>query len=225
MDNNPKLKGILLTGEGPYYSAGNDIMVFAEQVKNGGDVREFMQQARDMCRDFVQSFITYNKLLVVAVNGPCIGIACTTLPLCDLVYCSDSAWFQTPFMHLGLCPEGCSSYTFPRLMGRTNANEFLLLGKKFDAKRVQELGLVSDVYKHSEFEANVLKQVEILSKYPPQALVQAKGLVANNEFRKTLIETNERECDVLKGRWESKEAQNAMIQFMIRGNANGKSKI
>ena len=68
-------------------------------------------------RSFVEAFINFPKPLVCAVNGPALGITVTTMALADLVYAADNATFHTPFMTLGQSPEGCSSYTFPRIMG------------------------------------------------------------------------------------------------------------
>ncbi|ORY15890.1 ClpP/crotonase-like domain-containing protein [Clohesyomyces aquaticus] len=68
----------------------------------------------------------YPKVLIAAVHGASIGWGCTQLSNFDLVYAHQSAFFQTPFMQLGLVPEGGSSYTFPRVMGRVRANRLLV---------------------------------------------------------------------------------------------------
>ena len=84
-------------------------------------------------RDFVSSFINFPKPLLAAINGPAIGISVTVLGLCDLVYASDKATFHTPFMSLGQSPEGCSSITFPMIMGaakvRASSSSVLSFGK------------------------------------------------------------------------------------------------
>ena len=71
-----------------------------------------------MLRNFVASFIEYPKILVAAVNGPAVGIGATLLGLFDAVYLSENATIRTPFSSTAQAPEGCSSYTFPRIMGR-----------------------------------------------------------------------------------------------------------
>lgn len=64
----------------------------------------------------------YNKSCI----GPAIGFGVTTLALCDIVYAVPEATFNTPFMKLAFCAEGCSSVLFPRIMGNSKANEMLV---------------------------------------------------------------------------------------------------
>lgn len=81
------------------------------------DMRNHFQPLDKM----VKSFIRFPKLLIALVNGPAVGIGATILGLCDVVYSSKSAYFYTPFTALGLCAEGCSSVTFPKILGTSKA--------------------------------------------------------------------------------------------------------
>lgn len=65
----------------------------------------------------MNTLISFPKVIVVAVNGPAIGLGAAILPLCDIVYASDKAWFHFPYSSLGQTPEGCSSLTLPEVMG------------------------------------------------------------------------------------------------------------
>lgn len=74
------------------------------------------------------AFIHFKKPIVVAVNGPALGLGASILPLCDVVWASEKAWFQTPCAALRLTPSGCSSYTFPQILGVALVSPAIVLG-------------------------------------------------------------------------------------------------
>jgi len=77
------------------------------------------------CRRYVAAYVDFPKPLIAAVNGPAIGVAVTVLGLFDVVYAADNASFSTPFSRLGQSPEGCASYTFPKIMGHAKVRYVL----------------------------------------------------------------------------------------------------
>ncbi|NWH61310.1 ECI2 isomerase, partial [Geococcyx californianus] len=105
----------VITGNGDYYSSGNDLTNFIN-VPSGG-MEKMAKDGAVLLKDFVGHFIDFPKPLIAVVNGPAVGIIVTVLGLCDIVYATDRATFHTPFSHLGQSPEGCSSYLFPKIMG------------------------------------------------------------------------------------------------------------
>ena len=70
-----------------------------------------------LCRSFIKLLISYPKPIVAVVNGAAIGFGAAFLPLCDIVYASDKAYFVCPNTELNLSPEACSSFTFAKRMG------------------------------------------------------------------------------------------------------------
>lgn len=71
---------IVLTGTGNFYSSGNDFIAGTELP----NIDKY-----NALSDFIKAFILFPKMLVAIVNGPAIGIAATTLALCDLVFASE----------------------------------------------------------------------------------------------------------------------------------------
>ena len=81
---------------------------------------------RSFPRTFVDTLISFPKLLIAAVNGPAIGFGAAILPLCDIVYASDKAYFHLPYSSIGMTPEGCSSFTYPHYLGLALVSSMLL---------------------------------------------------------------------------------------------------
>jgi len=213
-DADDSTRVIVLTGTGKYYSSGNDLSSF----KLDKPLSEMAPLWSATLLQFVKGFIDFKKPVIAAVNGPAIGIACTTLGLCDIVIASDAATFNTPFMKLAQTPEGCASFTFPKIFGIALANEILMDERKLSAEEALEFGLVSTLVPAAEFESVVKKRAAAMAAYPPETVVKTKKLIRDHH-RAQLHAANETECALLTERWSSEECMSAMMNFFTsRGN-------
>lgn len=119
-------------------------------------LREFVRESN---QELFDTYIQCPKPLFAAVNGPAIGAAVTSATLCDAIIASETATFLTPFKNLGLVPEGCSSYNFPRILGPAVAKE-VLEGRKLNAQEALEYGFVQYVASPDQLQAQAQKVAE-----------------------------------------------------------------
>ncbi|NXX11298.1 ECI2 isomerase, partial [Podargus strigoides] len=200
----------VITGNGDYYSSGNDLSNFTNI--QAGEVKKMAEDGAELLKEFVDHFIDFPKPLIAVVNGPAIGICVTLLGLCDIVYASDRATFHCPFSQLGQSPEGCSSYLFPKIMGSAKANEILLFNKKLTAAEACAQGLVTEVFPDRTFQREVWERLEAYASLPKNSLAVSKQMLRSMEKEK-LHAVNSKECEVLKERWLSDECLNAIVSF------------
>jgi enoyl-CoA hydratase/carnithine racemase len=85
------------------------------------------------------------KPLIAAINGPAVGFGITmTLPM-DIRIASSAARIGFVFSRRGVVPEACSTWFLPRLVGPSQAAEWVYTGRVFPAEEAREGGLVSRV--------------------------------------------------------------------------------
>lgn len=122
-------------------------------------------------------FFSLDKPVVAAINGLAIG-AGFTMPLAgaDLIYMSENAWIQLPFVGLGIVPEFALTYFLPRLMGFQKAKEIVYFRKRVPAQQALEWGWVNDVLPHDQllFHAREAAQKLIPPEGPGLAVKLAK---------------------------------------------------
>ncbi|KAM9333442.1 enoyl-CoA delta isomerase 2 isoform 1-T1 [Pholidichthys leucotaenia] len=162
----------VFTGAGDFYCSGNDLTNFTNIPDSG--VEAMAKQGGELLRKYVKAYIEFPKPLVAVVNGPAVGISVTVLGLFDLVYATERATFHTPFSQLGQSAEGCSSYTFPKIMGHAKASEMLLFNKKLTAAQACDLGLVTEVFPDSSFQSEVWTRLRAYAKLPPNTEREAE---------------------------------------------------
>jgi enoyl-CoA hydratase/carnithine racemase len=203
-DVDAAVRVILLHGSEDAFTAGNDINDFLTNPPRGNDtgVARFLRAIADT-----------KKPLVAAVAGPAVGVGTTMLLHCDLVYAADSAKFSLPFVNLGLCPEGASSYLLPLIAGYQRAAKLLLLGEPFDATTAHELGLVTEVVAPGALMSTASSVARKIAALPPSAVRTTKALMKRG-LRQGIDEQMAEEARQFIQRLDSPEAKEAFSAFL-----------
>jgi enoyl-CoA hydratase/carnithine racemase len=118
-----------------------------------GPLKSMKGSYHDPVGRFMTAVIRFNKPLVAAVQGIAVGVGMTILPHCDLVFAVPHATFEAPFTKVGVCPEFCSSITFPRLMGPSLSSQVLYFGRKLSAQEAKACNLVGEIIHATNREA------------------------------------------------------------------------
>uniref|UniRef100_A0A6P7GZP6 Enoyl-CoA delta isomerase 2, mitochondrial n=1 Tax=Diabrotica virgifera virgifera TaxID=50390 RepID=A0A6P7GZP6_DIAVI len=200
---NDEIVVTILTGAGDYFTSGNDLSSIS--FNSGPD------EAIKPVEDMVKAFINYPKLIICIVNGVAIGIGATIVALCDIVYASDKAAFDTPFLKLGLCVEGTSSLNFPLILGRSLASEIFFLNRRLTAQEALHYGLVSRIIPHNDLN-NYINDLHKYGKLAVGTVKRNKAAIMAN-FRQQFHECNKRELEVLKECVNSEDFAKSMAQW------------
>ncbi|OAL23859.1 hypothetical protein AYO20_10879 [Fonsecaea nubica] len=209
--NVPEIRVIVLTGKGKHYCAGK---VLLPPGQAGPTIEQEIEAGRKL-GDELQG---HPKVLIAAVHGAAIGWGCTQLWNFDLVYAWEkAAVFQTPFMSLGFVPEGASSWSFPKVMGKQRANALLLASEKLNAREMYDAGMVTKVIGGDTVDAfrdEVFKIAKRIGTYSAESLRMAKAQVNRPTVLAEQREAGMWEAVDLKVRLNSDEAKAAMKAFM-----------
>jgi enoyl-CoA hydratase/carnithine racemase len=170
--NNPDIRCLIITGGSGVFSAGNDLEDFLSEGTSNTDVPRASNAVK-----FLYSLAHNVKPIIAAVDGVAIGIGTTMLFHCDYVLASTTATFATPFIHLGLVPEGASSLLMPRTMGHQRAFSMLVMGRRVTAEEAQVAGFVNVVVAPGHTEAEARKVAREICALPAEAVAISRKLL------------------------------------------------
>ncbi len=203
----------VLLGSPGIFTAGNDISNFLAAGQDSGAGGNGKLATAEVVR-FIMLLPRVSKPMIAAVDGPAVGIGTTLLFHFDLVYASDRSTFETPFLDLGLVPEAASSLTFPTRMGYARAFEMLVLGNRFDAKQMQQAGLLNAVVTSEDVEPTAMAAAKRLAAKPPEALKIARAMMRPDPD--VLAERTKVEAIEFQKRLASPEARKAFQAFLAK---------
>lgn len=173
-DSASSARALLLTGVGRAFCAGANLRGDLAAVADDG-----LPDAGAVLESHINPLMSRLRSLPIpwisAVRGPAAGVGCSLALAADLVVASESAYFLQPFSHIGLVPDGGSSWLLPRTVGRIRAMEMMLLGERVPAAKALEWGMVNRVVGEDELESAALDLARRLAAGPTSSLAMIRG--------------------------------------------------
>ena len=160
---------ILLRGEGRAFCAGNDLEASEAQAA-GGIARSDVQAHAAALQGISRKLMLGDKPVVGAIHGWAVGAGFEWALNCDLTVWGEGARAFFPELGLGLFPTGGVLSLLPRVVGLARAREMFLLGEKYDAGTLHDLGLANRVVPDELVLEASLGMAERLLELPPAAV-------------------------------------------------------
>ncbi|MFZ8934031.1 MAG: enoyl-CoA hydratase-related protein [Bacteriovoracaceae bacterium] len=135
------LRVMVITGEGRSFCAGADLN-WMKAMKN----YSFDENVADSGRmnEMFHAINTFSKPTIARVNGAALGGGAGLISCCDFVIAQEKAKIGFTEVKLGIIPAVISPYVVAKI-GNSQARANFLCGRRFDAYKAKEMGLVHEV--------------------------------------------------------------------------------
>ncbi|BBD72164.1 enoyl-CoA hydratase [Sulfodiicoccus acidiphilus] len=168
MDSNPQVRVVVVKG------AGN------KSFSSGGDVGEFLNTNVDDLLKWGEDLSTAEKIskpVVASINGYTFGAGLELALSCDIRIATSKSLFALPEVKLGMVPASGGITRLVKMVGLSRATYLLMLGKRIDAGKALEYGLIHEVVEEDELEPRTLEVAKELATLSPLALKALKGVL------------------------------------------------
>jgi enoyl-CoA hydratase/carnithine racemase len=148
-DADDAVRVVIVTGAGRAFCAGADLDpdTFAERQEAA---RSMEGVPRDTAGQLTLKLTEIKKPIISAINGPAVGVGITMTLAMDIRLVSEKARIGFAFNRRGMVPEGCSTWLLTRLVGFSQAAEWIYTGRIFSAQEALAGRLVGRVLPEDE---------------------------------------------------------------------------
>ena len=161
----PDIRVIVIAGNGDHFCSGHDLRddgTMRHQT-NPEDRYEFESRLYfELCLKAWDS----PKPVIAEVQGACIAGGFMTANMCDLIVCSEDAFFADPVVG-AVGVAGVEVMVHPWVMGLRKAKEFLFLGARVSAAEGLAMGMVNRVVPRDQLTATVMEMADRMAQVPP----------------------------------------------------------
>lgn len=173
------VRAAVLRGAGKTFSAGADVNWMAKTITYSE--AQNAEDARAM-RAMFEALDDLPFPLIGRIHGAALGGGAGLTAVCDVAVAAEGTLFGFTEVKLGILPAVISPFAL-RKIGLSAARELFLTGRRFDAARAREIGLVHAVVPAEGLDEAVDGYVKEVLSAAPEAVARAKRLLREITLR------------------------------------------
>ena len=228
LDVDDSIHALIITGKGRAFCAGADLSSGKETFNPSFD--DFAVQESNFRRDsggiLTLRMYKFLKPIVIACNGPAVGIGASMQLAADVRLASDQARFGFVFNNRGIVPDACSSWFLPKIVGISSALELTYSGRIIDASEALKLNLVSSIHDSENLLDNAIDFVKNMVKNSaPVSIALTRQMLWRSLEGSGPYDAHAVESKAIDSRGASEDAKEGVSSFLEKRGAEFKNKV
>ena len=228
LEADDSVHAVIITGKGRAFCAGADLSSGQETFNPSFD--DFAVQERDFRRDsggiLTLRMYKFLKPIVVACNGPAVGIGASMQLAADIRLASEQARFGFVFNNRGIVPDACSSWFLPKIVGISRALELTYSGRIIDAHEALQLNLVSSIHDPENLLSDALDITKkMVQNSAPVSISLTRQMLWRSLESSGPYDAHVIESKAIDSRGASEDAKEGVSSFLEKRPAEFKNKV
>ena len=235
-DKDDNVKAIIFTGAGRGFCAGADLSAGARTfdferrddrsdkqgaVLENGEIDWSNPSIRDGGGLVTLRIFDCLKPVISACNGPAVGVGVTMQLAMDIRLASEEARYGFVFARRGLVPEACSSWFLPKIVGISQALEWVYSGKVFPAEEALRGGLVRSIHKADNLLDDAKEiALEITKNCAPVSVALSRQMLWKMAGADHPMEAHKIDSRGIFARGRMQDAKEGVTSFLEKREAN-----
>ena len=201
--NDDDVRAIVVTGQGKAFCAGMDLSVDGnvfglnealtptmEDMDKRLDDPEIVAGVRDLGGRVTLAIYDCNKPVIAAINGAAVGIGATMTCAMDIRLAAEHARIGFVFNKIGITPEACSSWFLPRIVGISQALEWVYSADVLKAEQALAGKFLKAVVPADQLLEEAYSIARRITQHSPVAIALTRQMMYRNATQPHPIEAH-----------------------------------
>ena len=197
------VRAVVVTGAGKAFCAGMDLSVDGnvfglneELAPTMADMEQRLEDpaiktgVRDTGGLVTLAIYDCKKPVIAAINGAAVGIGATMTCAMDIRLASEHARIGFVFNKIGIIPEACSSWFLPRIVGISQALEWVYSADILKAQEAQDGGFVKAVLPADQLLEEAYRIAARIAQHSPVSIALTRQMMYRNAAQSHPLEAH-----------------------------------